>query len=91
MPYTHGLPFASQSETSREAAVRASKWVGKQGELVYAWLAGQTDGGTQKECSAALGLVRHAVAPRFHALEQAGRIQKTPQRRGGCQCYEVVR
>lgn len=93
MPYlsqTYDLPFQSHSDTSREAAVRAAKFVGVQGEQVFRWLAERRNG-TQKECSQALGIGRPSCCARFRALEAAGRIVKVRERRDGCQAYEVVR
>lgn len=89
MPYTNaGLPFQSQSDTSRDAALAVERFVGEQGETVYAWLAERPDG-TQKEASASLGIGRPSICARFHALEAAGRIVKLKHRRDGCAVYIV--
>lgn len=94
MPYadaSYALPFQATSPTSRDAAIKAAAFVGKQGELVYAWYADQVDGGTQKEAATALGLERSSVCARTRALELAGRAVKTDRRRAGCAVYEVRR
>lgn len=91
-PYTTaGLPFQSSSDTSREAAIRAEKFVGQQGELVFRLIAQVGPHGvTQKEAAAVLELGRPSVCARFNALEASGRIQKTTARRGGCAVYQVT-
>ncbi len=89
-PASYELPFASNSDTSHDAAVRARDFVGVQGETVAAWFTAQGDhGGTQREASEALGIGRPSTAARCHALEQHGRIAKTTARRDGCAVYQV--
>jgi len=82
------LPYQSRSDTSKDAAQAAAKFVGRQGEAVYGWfvLRGLT-GGTQRECREALGIGRPSVAARVHALECCGRLVKTAARRDGCAVY----
>lgn len=93
MPYTgrDHTPFAVNSETSFEAAIRAQKFVSQQGMEVYAWLKAQgTHGGTRKELEAATGIKTQSLCARLKALQDAGAIQATDQRRSGCQVYVVV-
>lgn len=90
MPYadqSYALPFTSGSETSREAAIKAADFVGQQGEVVYAWFADQIEGGTQREASEALQIGRPSICARTRALELAGRLVKTENRRQGCAVY----
>ena len=90
MPYTpHGEPAAPGSETSYEAALRASTFVAAQGLRVYRWLQSRVDA-TQKEASTALGIDRASLCARFKALEDAGAIAKTSLRRAGCTAYQVI-
>lgn len=92
MPYTQaGLPYAPQSDTSRDAATRAQKFVGKQGIEVLAWFQGRGGhGGTQKEASQALDIDRASICARVNALEKVGNLVKTSQRRDGCAVYRSV-
>ena len=83
MPYldssTYDLPYVHDSDTSREAAEQARKFVGPQGELVRAWfMARGAYGGTQREAAEALNLGRPSMCARCHALEQTGQIVKLP-------------
>ena len=92
MPQTaHGVPYAAGSETSYEAALRASEFVCEQGMRVYHWIRAQgAYGATQKEAEAALGISRPSLCGRFKALEDARAIRKTSRRRGGCGVYMVI-
>lgn len=88
-PVNRALPFQSGSDTSRDAAVRAAKFIGQQGLDVLAWFEARgPQGGTQKECAAALDIGRPSICARVRALEEAGRVRKTEARRGGCAVYE---
>lgn len=89
MPHTAtGQPYAAGSETSREAALRASAFVSEQGVRVYRWICEQgLRGGTQKEAEAALGIARPSLCARFKGLEDAEAIRKTRQKRAGCVAY----
>ena len=90
MPYTRaGLPFAAQSDTSYEAALKARKFVAAQGLRVWRWLREVCvpSGGTQKEAAEALNMGRPSLCARFKALEDAGAIVKTAYRRDGCAVY----
>ena len=92
MPYTrHGEPFAAQSDTSYEAALKARKFVAAQGLRVWRWLRYTclVCGGTQKEAAEALCMGRPSLCARFKALEDAGAILKTTYRRSGCAVYIV--
>ncbi len=92
MPYTSGIPFAPNSPTSYEAALRAAPFVAEQGVKVYRWLSTRGDsGGTQKEAAVALGMERPSLCARFNALEERLAIEKTDERRGGCAVYRVRR
>ena len=93
MPYTQaGLPYASaDSDTSRDAALRALQFCGQQGLDVLAWFRARGDrGGSQIEASAALGIARASMCARVRALEQAGELVKTTERRGGCAVYKAL-
>ena len=90
-PQTPELPFQSGSETSHEAAVKASKFVGRQGERVWEWFWDRPEGATQREASEALGISRASVCARVRALELAGRLVKTVRRRNACSVYQAVR
>lgn len=90
MPYTtDGLPFQSSSDTSRDAALAAQKFVGQQGQTVLAWFQSVEDG-TQRECSTALNISRASMAARVNALETLGQLRRTDRRRDACACYEAV-
>ena len=95
MPYldsaNYDLPYASESETSRDAAVQARKFVGRQGLTVLAWFVSRgAYGGTQREASAALVIGRPSIAARVHALEATKRLVKVAGvRRGGYQVYRT--
>lgn len=94
MPYVdspnHELPFQSGSGTSRDAALKAARFIGEQGMHVLAWFTARREvGGTQKECAMALGIGRPSTCARVHALEQQGRLSKTAARRHGCAVYVV--
>lgn len=92
MPYTQdGLPWAPQSDTSHQAAVRAQSFAATQQAKVLAHIAAcGARGCTQPEAVAALGIKQSSGCARFRELEKAGRIYKTPTRRDGCQVYEVT-
>lgn len=94
MPYaslTRDLPFAAGSETSRDAALEAAQFVGRQGLAVLAWFQGcGVQGGTQKEASAALNIGRPSICARVRALEQQGQLWKTTDRRRGCAVYRAM-
>ncbi|MPZ20116.1 MAG: hypothetical protein GEV06_19695 [Luteitalea sp.] len=82
------LPFQSGSATSRDAAVGAARFVGKQGEAVLHFIRWTGNHGcTQKEASASLTIARASVAARFNALELRGDIRKTDERREACAVY----
>lgn len=89
MPYIETRPYAAQSDTSRDAALRAKAFVYRQGLEVYRYLAScGSRGATQKEVSAALGIGRPSCCARFKALEDAGAIRKVEySRRDGCTVY----
>jgi hypothetical protein len=92
MPYLasdrHELPYASESDTSRDAAVKAQRFVAKQGIEVLGWFmqCGER-GGTQKECHMETGIERSSICARVNALEKVGNLVKTEERRGGCAVY----
>lgn len=89
-PASYELPFQSDSDTSRAAAVKARDFVGRQGIKVLCWFEDQGQhGGTQKECAAALGLGRPSVCARVNALERHGVVVKTTARRDGCAVYKA--
>ena len=95
MPYadvlTPELPWASGSETSHDAAVRARDFVGPQGAAVLAVIA-DSGGLTQKEIAARGGWGRPSVCALVRALELAGDIEKVPGlRRDGCAVYARTR
>jgi hypothetical protein len=95
MPYAdpahYDLPFASGSDTSEAAALRAKRFCGPQGLEVLAWFVARNGwGGTQRECATALHIGRPSICARVHALEKAGSLRKTALRRGGCAIYEAV-
>ena len=91
MPYTQaGLPYAPQSETSREAAVAALAFVGPQGQKVLDAIQ-HSAGLTQPEISLRCGIARASVCARVRALEQAGKVRKMDgERRGNCAVYVAV-
>ena len=94
MPYTNtnpSLPYASGSDTSRDAAIRATKFVGEQGMEVLAWFRQRgAYGGTQKEACAALGIERPSMCARCNALEESKALIKSKtERRGGCAVYYI--
>lgn len=78
MPFTQsGLPWAPQSDSSHDAAVRAGSFHLSQQARVLAWFQAQGGrGGTQIECSAELGIARASICPRVNELEKAGRVTK---------------
>ena len=96
MPYlissSYELPFASGSDTSRDAAKRAERFVCQQGADVLRWfLEHGARGGTQKEVAAALGLGRPSVCARVNALEKCGwLIKSVSERRQACSVYYCV-
>lgn len=91
-PASYELPFDSASDTSRDAAVRAERFVCAQGLEVLHWMQDQgAHGATQKEASDALRIGRPSICARFHALEKRGALVKTTQRRDGCAVYQVPR
>ena len=92
MPYTRsGVAFATGSDTSYEAALKAQPFVSQQGMEVYRWLQRRTEhGGTQKEAEQLLCIGRPSICARFKALEDAGAIGKTDERRLGCAVYRVT-
>jgi hypothetical protein len=95
MPYAdppnYELPFQSGSDTSRDAALKARDFIGKQGRDVLAWFTVRAlNGGTQMEASAALGIARASICARVHALEKVGKLRKTDERRQGCAVYVSV-
>lgn len=91
MPYTrHGEPFAAGSETSCDAALKARAFVSKQGLDVYHWLQGRgASGGTRKEAEDDLGMKTQSLCARLKALEDAGAIRKTSEKRDGCVVYAI--
>lgn len=91
MPYTNStppLPFQSGSETSRDAALKALRFVGDQGVTVLDYIreCGRF-GVTQKEAAEELHIGRPSICARFNALEKSGEIVKTTERRSGCAVY----
>lgn len=92
MGYTKsGVAFANGSETSYEAALKASAFISQQGLVVYRWLRDRHSyGGTMAEAEQGLGIKRQSLCARFRALEEAGAIRKTEKKRGGCQVYELA-
>lgn len=83
-------PYARSSQTSKAAAERARDFVGPQGDRVMTWVAARgLQGATQKEAAAVLNIGRPSLAARFRALEQAGDILKTEERRGHCAVYRA--
>jgi hypothetical protein len=87
-PTNYALPFQSDSVTSRDASLKARKFIGQQGDRVLGWFEGQgVEGGTQKDVSLALGVSRASVCARVNALEQVGDLVKTDLRRDGCSLY----
>lgn len=94
MPYLDSinreLPF-NQAETSRDAAVKARDFVGRQGVQVLCWFEGRgAYGGTQREAAEALGIGRPSICARVNALEAQGCLVKSEQRRLGCAVYTAV-
>ena len=90
LPASYELPFQSTSDTSRDAALKAARFVGQQGLDVMGWFRAQGEhGGTQRECSEALGIGRPSVCARVNALEKQGRMVKTDERRAGCAVYKT--
>lgn len=92
LPASYELPFQSQSPTSRDAAVEAKKFSGKQSASVLAWFQERgACGGTQKECAAALNLGRPSVCARVNHLEHVGLLIKSvSERRHRCSVYFVT-
>jgi len=92
MPYTQSaLPWAPGSETSHDAAIAAQAFVGRQGARVLEAIRSTgSHGMTQRECAIGLDIGRPSICARVRALEQAGSIRKTDQRRGGCVVYVAV-
>jgi DNA-binding MarR family transcriptional regulator len=93
MPYltsAPSLPF-SEPTTSRDAAIRAQSFAGKQAATVLGWFAIRgAHGGTQRECSEQCGYARASVAARVNALEKAGLIVKSvSERRDKCAVYYI--
>jgi biotin operon repressor len=91
-PASYELPFQSGSATSRDAAKRAERYVCQQGADVLRWfLERGARGGTQRECSEALGIGRPSICARVRALEQCGwLIKSVSERRTGCAVYFVT-
>lgn len=88
LPAQGALPYAANSDTSRDAALKARDFVGAQGRKVLGWFEGRgTFGGTQREASAALHIERASIAARVNALEKQGQLRKTAERRDACAVY----
>lgn len=90
-PANRALPYQSDSDTSRDAAVAAKPTASKQRQAVldycriwHRW------GRTQKDVSRDLGIPRASVAARVNELATAGDLVKTTARREGCAVYNVV-
>lgn len=92
MAYTReGVPFASGSETSYEAALHAKTFIGEQGVRVFRWLKSRGEyGGTQREAEADIRISRQSLCARFKALEDAGAIRKTRVKRAACVVYQTT-
>lgn len=85
-------PYQAGSDTSREAALAAKRFIGQQGIAVLEFFARMADyGATQKEASSVLEISRASMAARVNALERAGRLLKTGRRRGKCEVYQAVK
>jgi hypothetical protein len=81
-------PHARHSATSHDAAIKARRFIGEQGERVLAWFKSRgLQGGTQIEASAALGIGRPSMCARVNALEHRGDLTKTDARRGNAAVY----
>jgi hypothetical protein len=66
----------------------AESFAGKQAATVLGWFAIRgAQGGTQRECSEQCGYARASVAARVNALERAGLLVKTSERREHCAVY----
>lgn len=92
-PANYEQPFQSGSDTSRDAAKRAEKFIGQQGADVLRWFIERgARGGTQREASEALGISRASMCARVHAIEACGWVIKsvTGERRQGCKVYYSV-
>lgn len=90
MPYldaSYALPFQGQSDTSREAAEKARHFIGRQGRAVEGFVSRCSKGATQMEIAECMGIGRPSVCARVRALELAGRLRKTEERRGNCAVY----
>lgn len=88
LPTQAELPYAAGSDTSRDAALQARHFVGRQGLQVLVWFEQRgAEGGTQRECAEALSLGRPSVCARVRALEQHGALVKTTARRAACSVY----
>jgi len=89
-PVNYALPFISNSETSREAAVTAKSFAPTQLDRYFTWLLAQgSRGGTDKEASAALGIARMSLCCRRMELKRAGLIEQTGYKRDGCAAVRV--
>lgn len=84
-------PHQRGSETSRDAASRAAKFVGPQGERLYAFLLACGEfGATDREAHVVTGIERQSICPRRRALMFQGRVVKSSEVREGCAVYKVV-
>jgi len=84
-----GIAYAGGSDTSYEAAIKARHFVSEQGMRVYHWLKDRGTG-TRKEAECELHISTQSLCARLKALEDAGAIRKTGDKRLGCVAYEVI-
>ena len=94
MPYTTqmGLPWAPQSDTSRDAAVAADAFAATQEARVLAYIASRgSRGATMREAEHEMPIQRASACPRFAMLMAKGLIRKTDEKRDGCRAYVAVK
>lgn len=85
------LPYAPQSETSRESAIAAGAFATNQREQYFRWLQSKGDfGGTDGEAERQLKLRRSSVCARRNELRTAARVVKTDRRRDGCEVWRTL-
>jgi hypothetical protein len=93
MPYADTaqarLPYASGSETSRDAAIRALAFAETQEARYFRWLSQRDQGGTDAEAEREIPMKRQSVCARRNELVNRGLVINTGLRRGHCAVWMV--
>ncbi|GAB9179448.1 hypothetical protein [Bradyrhizobium diazoefficiens] len=67
-------PHQQHSETSREAATKARRTVGKSHQRILSWLGEHPEGGSDERIAAALNMNQNTYRPRRCELQQMGYV-----------------